>query len=139
MIRNWFFRFGGCQGNLNNFDTVEKCTEICCDKGYNWKHTFFYLFRNLIPNPKILTLSHGLFPYICTIVVPNLLPYTSFFNFRVIIILCAVISVFREKEVSKKYRETARNLSFSIALQHIFWVTVHSVMTWQLIYWYTVL
>ncbi|CAX65088.2 BPTI/Kunitz inhibitor domain-containing protein [Caenorhabditis elegans] len=29
------FIFGGCQGNLNNFDTVQKCTEICCDKGYN--------------------------------------------------------------------------------------------------------
>uniref|UniRef100_A0A8R1DPX5 BPTI/Kunitz inhibitor domain-containing protein n=1 Tax=Caenorhabditis japonica TaxID=281687 RepID=A0A8R1DPX5_CAEJA len=28
------FMFSGCQGNLNSFDTVEKCTEICCDKGY---------------------------------------------------------------------------------------------------------
>uniref|UniRef100_A0A1I7XKE8 BPTI/Kunitz inhibitor domain-containing protein n=1 Tax=Heterorhabditis bacteriophora TaxID=37862 RepID=A0A1I7XKE8_HETBA len=28
------FMFGGCQGNLNNFESLEKCTEICCDKGY---------------------------------------------------------------------------------------------------------
>ncbi|CAD6186620.1 unnamed protein product [Caenorhabditis auriculariae] len=28
------FIFGGCQGNLNNFESLEKCTEICCDKGY---------------------------------------------------------------------------------------------------------
>uniref|UniRef100_A0AC34F1S9 BPTI/Kunitz inhibitor domain-containing protein n=1 Tax=Panagrolaimus sp. ES5 TaxID=591445 RepID=A0AC34F1S9_9BILA len=29
-------KFGGCLGNLNNFESLESCTEVCCDKGYTY-------------------------------------------------------------------------------------------------------
>ncbi|KIH60514.1 Kunitz/Bovine pancreatic trypsin inhibitor domain protein [Ancylostoma duodenale] len=29
-----FLRYGGCHGNLNSFKSLQRCTEICCGKGY---------------------------------------------------------------------------------------------------------
>ncbi len=33
------FQYSGCGGNLNNFNDLQTCTNICCNKGYNFALT----------------------------------------------------------------------------------------------------
>uniref|UniRef100_A0A673B5K1 BPTI/Kunitz inhibitor domain-containing protein n=1 Tax=Sphaeramia orbicularis TaxID=375764 RepID=A0A673B5K1_9TELE len=38
------FIYGGCKGNLNNFETMSKCLQTCQPEGEKWKTNYFFFF-----------------------------------------------------------------------------------------------
>lgn len=54
-LRCEHFEYGGCQGNANNFMTLEECEEMCLVKGKRGLTTFFFVLLKM----KVTVLSKG--------------------------------------------------------------------------------